>query len=118
MRAEHRRAEVIEHDDRHPGKVDPHIEGRLVQHVVGGTHEGEGRTGEDQPHQDENCAADDADEDGGVDRFLDVFFVPGPIKTGHQDVGAHRKSDEYVDDSNRMAFKKAKATDGYVSQVA
>lgn len=89
--------EVIEHDDRHSCKIDAHIERRLLEHVIRSSHQGQKRSCQKQAYQDEERAADQAGEHGGMNGFAHHIFFSGAVIIGHKHVGSDGQADEDVD---------------------
>ena len=52
--------EIVEHEHRHAGEIDPQVDGGQVQHVIRSFHEHQERTAERDAEQGEQKAADEA----------------------------------------------------------
>lgn len=60
-------AEVVDHGGRHAQEVDPQIQRGQIQHVLRGLHPDQDGPGTEDAHHCQHQAADDAQQDGGVD---------------------------------------------------
>ena len=91
------RAEVIEHVHRHPGKIDPQIDGGQIDHVRRGRGPDQQLPGQSHPQHRQKHAADERDGDGGVDAAAYILLPAAPHVTGHHHVGTHGEAHEQVD---------------------
>ena len=89
-------AEVVDHGGGHAQEVDPQVQRRKAQHVVRCLHPGEDGPGAEKAHHRQQHAAQDTQQDGGVDHPVELLPVPGAEALGGQGVGAHRQTHEQV----------------------
>ena len=89
-------AEVIDHGGWHAQEVDPQIQGRQIQHVRRGLHPDQDGPGPKDAHHRQDQAADDAQQDGGVDHPVELVPVMGAVAFGGHGVGADGQSHEQV----------------------
>ena len=81
--------EVICHGGRHSQKIDPQIDGRLVDHISGRRHPHQKLPGGKEAEHRQDRAADQGHQNGGVDRAAHhVVPLPSQIP-GHHHIGAH-----------------------------
>ena len=96
-RAEHRRAEVIEHLHRHADKDDADIQLGKVDHVLRRTHDfkqrARGRKADDRQHR----AAYEGEQHRSVNRFTDALRVLRAGEARDQHVDADGKADKQAD---------------------
>ena len=91
-----RRAEVIQPGGRHAQEIDPQVQNGQGQHVRRRLHQPQ--DGRCAQHADEgqSCAADEAQQNGGVDGPVDLVVLPGAEVPGGQNAGAGGQTHEQV----------------------
>lgn len=89
-------AEVIKHGGGHSHKINTHIQRCLPQDVIGSSHQGQERFGKNDAEENEKGAAQETEQDGGMDRLADRLFVSGAHIVGNQDIDADGEADKYV----------------------
>ena len=101
-RPEDARPQVVEHQPRHPGEVDPEVPGRLGKHIRRRGHEPEHAGDHGNPHRREYPAQQQHQQQAGLDRLAHLLLLLGPIELGDHHPNPRRQpqkqADEGVDD--------------------
>ena len=97
-RATHdRRSEVINHVQRHGGKVDLHVDTGKIDHIVRRLCPDQKLTGEQDTGDRHDPPDNKRKQQGGMGCAADFFPLPGSDVIGDQYVGADRKSEGSID---------------------
>ena len=89
-------AEVVDHGGRHAQEVDPQIQRGQIQHVLRGLHPDQDGPGTEDAHHCQHQAADDAQQDGGVDYPVERVSISGAVVFGRQGIGTHGQAHKQV----------------------
>ena len=117
-RAQHRRAEVVEHVEGHADKIDAYVLGRQRQHALRRAHPRKEGAAEDEAEDSDPHAADQADEDGGVHRLLGAPVVVRAVVARRHNVRAHRQPQKHVDNQIDERSRGAHRRQGLLARAA
>ena len=88
------RGEVVDQRAGDADEIDPQIEARQPQHIVGRAHQLQHRRGEEEAQQERDHAEQQTQRDGAVDRAADARVVPAADIACDENVDAHGDADE------------------------
>ena len=91
------RAKVVDHHGGHPQKDDAHIEDRLVQQVGRGVHPAQKGRQQGDACDDQECAAEHRQQQGGVDGVVDPPPVLGAVAACHDHAAPDGQAQKQVD---------------------
>ena len=119
--------EIIQHDERHAGEIDPEIDRRQRRHRTRNRHELQNRANENEADASGDHAAQHRNNDGCVHRLGDPLPVIPADTLGNDRIGAdgqtHKKIDQQADDRPVTAhgrhgvFPHEAADDGDIRRI-
>ena len=117
-RAQHRRAEVVQHVEGHADKIDADVLRCQRQHALRRAHPFEEGPAKDEAEDADGHAADQADKDGGVHRLLGAPVVTSAVVARRHHVRAHRQPQKHVDDEVDQRRRGAHRRQGLLARAA
>ena len=96
-RPQNRTAKIIQHNNGHTRKIDPHIQCCLIQHIIRCSHEPQERFCQCNSDEDHDDAAHQTEQNGCMHSLTHQLFFMCPVISGHHDIRAYGKPDQQID---------------------